>query len=198
MRLIFLEHSRTAYWVDMLLYCLVIVVLGGFVSLSGPAIRHWPSLAWIGLGLGIWTLLEYVLHRFVLHVMPPFRGWHAQHHARPTALICTPTFVSGALFAGLVFTPAWALGGLEAACPLTLGVLMGYQFYSFTHHAIHHWRSDNAWLHRRKRQHSFHHGEQPGFYGVTSSLWDQVFRTARPIRPQEPSWPAQSVSPPPS
>ncbi|MCO5977910.1 sterol desaturase family protein [Ideonella oryzae] len=198
MRLIFLEHSRTAYWVDMLLYCLVIVALGGFVSLSGSAMRHSQSLAWIGLGLCAWTLLEYVLHRFVLHGMPPFRGWHALHHARPTALICTPTFVSGALFAGLVFAPAWALGGLEAACPLTLGVLMGYQLYSFTHHAIHHWRSDNAWLLRRKRQHSLHHGEQPGFYGVTSALWDHVFRTARPIRTQKPSWPAQSVSPPPS
>lgn len=199
MRLLSLEHSKTVYWADALLYGLAIVALGGFVTAFVPGPLRWQSLAWVGLGLGAWTLIEYAMHRFVLHALPPFCGWHAQHHARPTALICTPTLVSGALFAGLVFAPAWALGGLWRACPLTLGLLIGYQFYSLTHHALHHWRADNAWLRQRKRHHSLHHhGDQPGFYGVTTSLWDQVFRTVRPSRMSGPSWPARPASRPPS
>ena len=39
---------------------------------------------------------------------------------------------------------------------MTLGVLIGYYGYAFTHHAAHHWRHENAWLRRRKRWHALH------------------------------------------
>jgi cyclopropane-fatty-acyl-phospholipid synthase len=34
-------------------------------------------------GLCSWTLLEYLLHRLMLHRVEPFRGWHLQHHLHP-------------------------------------------------------------------------------------------------------------------
>ncbi len=44
----------------------------------------------------------------------------------------------------------------------------------------HHWRSDNAWLRRRKRWHALHHHTgHPGFYGVTSPFRDHVFGSKR-------------------
>jgi len=68
------------------------------------------------------------------------------------------------------------LGDLWRASALTLGLLTGYLGYAITHHAIHHWRADNAWLKERKYWHALHHhSEQPGCYGVTSSVWDRVF-----------------------
>lgn len=50
-----------------------------------------------------WTGIEYALHRWVLHRLPPFKRLHEAHHARPTAYIGTPTWPSAALFLA-----AWA------------------------------------------------------------------------------------------
>jgi cyclopropane-fatty-acyl-phospholipid synthase len=73
------------------------------------------------------------------------------------------------------------------ACALTLGVLISYLGYAITHHAIHHWRIDNAWLKRRQRWHArHHHTTQTTGYGVTSAFWDQVSGTAHPASPPPP------------
>lgn len=180
MGLFTLEQSKLAYRADFALYGAAVVGVAVFLALAGPR-GHWPSaVAWALTGLASWTLIEYVLHRFVLHGVQPFRGWHAAHHRRPTALICAPTIFSAALIVGLVFLPAWALSDLWRACALTLGVLAGYLTYAITHHATHHWRADNAWLRRRKRWHALHHhAGRPGCYGVTSAIWDRAFGSMR-------------------
>jgi sterol desaturase/sphingolipid hydroxylase (fatty acid hydroxylase superfamily) len=51
--------------------------------------------------------------------------------------------------------------------------------YVIVHHATHHWRAETAWLRRIKRHHALHHSPVPAAsrYGVTSALWDVVFRT---------------------
>jgi sterol desaturase/sphingolipid hydroxylase (fatty acid hydroxylase superfamily) len=43
-----------------------------------------------------------------------------------------------------------------------------------------HWRSSGAWLKRRKQLHGLHHQSgQTGNYGVSTSVWDHVFRSIR-------------------
>jgi sterol desaturase/sphingolipid hydroxylase (fatty acid hydroxylase superfamily) len=78
-----------------------------------------------------------------------------------------------------VFMPALLLSDLWRASALTFGLLTGYLVYAVVHHATHHWRVDNAWMRRLKRHHALHHGKPglPARYGVTSPLWDIVFRT---------------------
>lgn len=178
MNLFALEHSQAAYRADFVLYGAAIVGLPAFLMLAQP-LRAWPELAALALlGLLAWSLIEYAMHRFILHGMPPFDRWHAQHHARPSARIASPTILSAGLIFGLVFLPALALTDLWNACALTLGLLIGYFGYAVTHHATHHWNLDYAWFKRRKRAHARHHHlAQPGSYGVTTSFWDQVFGT---------------------
>ena len=147
--------------------------------------RGAAGITWRGLvGLVSWTLVEYVLHRFVLHGVQPFKRWHGAHHERPTALICAPTILSATLIALLVFLHAMLLRDWWQACALTLGLLVGYLAYAVTHHAIRHWPANSKWLKHRKRSHGLHHHlRQPGFYGVTSGFGDEVLRTvsARPL-----------------
>lgn len=179
MGLLSLEHSRFAYWADFGVHGTAVVVLAGllFAAPSGQAIA---LLAWIVAGLAGWTLLEYVLHRFVLHGMQPFRDWHAVHHARPTALIGTPSLLSATLILTLIFLPTWLLLDVWRACALTLGVVAGFLGYSMTHHATHFWRADSGWLKRRKRWHAAHHHTRlPVCYGVTTTFWDHAFGSAR-------------------
>jgi sterol desaturase/sphingolipid hydroxylase (fatty acid hydroxylase superfamily) len=211
MGLFTLEHSRAAARADMALHGSAVVGLAGYLLITVPmavnlAVAHIGALVFAG--LAGWTLIEYVAHRFVLHRVEPFRGWHAQHHLRPTALIYAPTVLIAALVAALVFLPARCLGNAQQASALTLGLLIGYLAYSITHHATHHWRADNAWLKRRKRWHALHHqqhhqtlrhhpihnpidnpirnantaatGATAGgvCFGVTTSVWDSVFGSA--------------------
>ncbi len=184
MRLFALEHGEKGYRADVALYGVAAVTLTSYLLLCGQPGQLSATGALVLLGLVGWTVIEYVLHRFVLHGIHPFRRWHAEHHKRPTALIFTPTVVSAALIAMLVFLPALLEWNLRLASALTLGVVVGYLAYSLTHHAIHLWPADNAWLKRRKRWHALHHHQVDGpiCYGVTTSFWDQVFGTAHGAR----------------
>ena len=194
MGLFTLEHSKMAYRADFALYGVAVLSLATLLVLNGPAAQRVEIALWVLAGLAGWSLVEYVLHRFVLHGLQPFQGWHAEHHERPTALICAPTLLSAALIATLVFLPALLLGGVWRACAVTLGVVTGYLAYAIIHHATHHWRADSPWLRERKRWHALHHHKRwPGCYGVTSGLWDHAFATAHRT-PRTPR--AEALTPP--
>jgi sterol desaturase/sphingolipid hydroxylase (fatty acid hydroxylase superfamily) len=178
-RVFSVEHSKAAYLADFALLFASTAGLATFLVATSTRERWIEIAAFVPAGLAGWTLIEYVVHRFVLHGLRPFSSWHALHHRRQTDLIYAPTILTAAVITGLVFLPAWMLGGLWRACALMLGLLSGYAAYSVTHHAVHHRRGDGAWLRRRKRWHSLHHrpSEPPGRYGVTTAFWDHVFRT---------------------
>mgnify|MGYP000864712705 CR=1 FL=1 len=156
-----------------------------------------PRLGPIGLavgaiaGLGIWTLAEYTLHRFVFHFRPrtPRQErlaflFHGVHHAQPrckTRLVMPPA-VSIPL--ALVFYGVYAgvVGGLlrapEWVAPLFGGFVFGYLMYDTTHYATHHFPMQRGYFKMVRRHHMLHHAKTPNRrFGVSSPLWDWVFRT---------------------
>ncbi len=82
MRLFALEQDKATQGVDFALYGVASVALICGSLLAGWREPAWQSLALTLGGLAAWTVLEYGLHRFVLHRLPPLRGWHAQHRHR--------------------------------------------------------------------------------------------------------------------
>ena len=181
MPLFSIEHSTTAYRADFLLYGSAVPALGAWLALGAPAGMGLEMAAMVGGGVLAWSAVEYLLHRFVLHGLQPFKGWHLEHHQRPAALICAPTLLSASLIVLLVSLPALWLLGEWLGGALALGVLAGYLGYAITHHAVHHWRVQSPWLKRRKYAHARHHHlQQPCCYGVTSGVWDKVLGTAKP------------------
>lgn len=179
MRLLELESSRTAERADFAVYGLAVLGLA-VALLAGAPHPAWALAAATVTGYLLWTVLEYGLHRFVLHGLQPFRAMHEQHHRRPGARIGTPTVVSAPLFALLVFAPAWWLADGWIASALTLGLLAGYLAYATTHHLCHHGAARSAWTLRHRRWHARHHrrAASPGCYGVSLRLWDHAFGTA--------------------
>lgn len=143
------------------------------------------------LGLASWTLAEYLLHRFVFHFEPDTRwgrrlhfiihGVHHEYPHDPMRLVMPPSVsVPLAILVFLLFRllvgPVWSL-------PFFAGFLVGYLFYDMTHFHIHHHRSDNRLSLALRRYHYRHHFQQSDRgYGVTSSLWDRVFRTVPVLR----------------
>jgi len=178
------EHSKAAYAADFILYSGAIGVLLVTLMYVTPLNLTWMAMGYGLLGLAAWSVIEYVLHRFVLHGLEPFKGWHIAHHQRPSALMGTPTVLSATLFVLLVYLPTWWMAGLWRASALTMGLLMGYLVYSLAHHAMHHrtrqWPGLGIWLRHHRHWHAKHHqSTTPCCYGVTSSLWDHVFASAQ-------------------
>ena len=177
-----LEHSKAAYRFDLGIFGAASA--GALLVIMGPRAKLTEIIACAALGLASWTLIEYGLHRFVLHGVRPFSSWHAAHHRRPAARIYSPTLVSVTLIAALVYLPAWLISGPWPACAVTFGIVAGDFCYAITHHAIHHWVAEGGWIRGRKRWHGLHHARRhdllgrPGYYGVTTSFWDYVWRTA--------------------
>ncbi len=174
-----LEHGRIAYVADFVLYGLAVALMSAVLLRGAPGISRTEIGAMALAGFVGWTLVEYAMHRFVLHGLLPFRRWHALHHERPRARIGTPTTLSMLVFLVFAFLPAWMLGGPWRAGAVTLGLVAGYLAYTLVHHGTHHWHGRIAWFNRRRRWHALHHhGEGPSCFGVTTDFWDRVFGTA--------------------
>lgn len=173
--------SRWGYQADFYVYPALIVACTGVTLWHAPLRAVETSIAAVGAGLLAWTALEYALHRWLLHCVPPFKRLHALHHAHPSALIGTPTWLSAPLFLAL-----WAALTLDAtrvvAGGLSTGLMIGYLAYAAVHDAVHHRRArPGSWLHHAKERHARHHrGEASTEFGVSSGLWDAILHTTTP------------------
>ena len=140
----------------------------------------------LALGLIIWTLTEYWLHRLVFHWEPdhPLGSrlhfiMHGVHHDHPNdrLRLVMPPAVSvplAAAFFGLFVL----VFGMPAAFPTFAGFIVGYLAYDYTHYHLHHHVPTTAAGKRLREQHMRHHFQDHRYgFGVSSPLWDVVFGT---------------------
>jgi cyclopropane-fatty-acyl-phospholipid synthase len=172
-----LRQTKLTYYTDFGVYlgssCALLVT-----TLMAPTGHRGAALGCLLGGLAAWSVIEYGMHRFVLHGLEPFQSMHAEHHMHPDALICTPTLISGSLIGLLVFLPALEVSDFWDAIGLTGGVTAGYLGYSVMHHAVHFWSLKSAWFRNVRRWHARHHYlAGAGCYGVTTQIWDRLFRS---------------------
>lgn len=80
MPMLSIEHTTTAYRSDFVLYGCAVAGLSAWLALRAPADMGLQLSALAAAGLLGWSGIEYALHRFVLHGLPPFKGWHREHH----------------------------------------------------------------------------------------------------------------------
>lgn len=130
-------------------------------------------------GFAAWTLLEYLVHRFVLHRYSSMgRRLHQLHHDRPNDPDAERSSLSTPLLALPVGVLLIGAAGWEDGSALFAGLLLGYLVFIAVHHAIHRWPiGPNSWLYSAKLRHLTHHRVENCNYGVTTNFWDIVFRT---------------------
>jgi sterol desaturase/sphingolipid hydroxylase (fatty acid hydroxylase superfamily) len=158
-----------------------------------PARASWLIIpAGVLLGIFIWSFTEYTLHRFLFHYEPKTAGqekvfflFHGVHHAQPqlkTRLVMPPalSIPLAFVFYGLYVLVVDRLLGLPHwVAPLFSGFILGYLIYDLTHYATHHFPMRSGYLKFLKRYHIQHHYKTPNArFGVSSPVWDYVFRTA--------------------
>ncbi len=143
------------------------------------------------IGLFLWSLSEYLGHRFIFHFEPrtPRQEkiiflFHGIHHAQPqckTRLVMPlPVSIPMAfIFFGLFYLVVGRLIGASLRVyPLFSGFIIGYLAYDLIHYATHHFPMRSRYLRYLKRHHMRHHYKTPDKrYGVSSPLWDIVFST---------------------
>lgn len=130
----------------------------------------WHLVGAFLIGLFVWTLAEYTLHRFVFHFRPrsPRQEkivflFHGVHHAQPqckTRLVMPPvvSIPLAVLFYGLFSLVVGTLFGLpQWVHPMLSGFTIGYLTYDLTHYATHHFPMRSGYLKFLKRYHMMHH-----------------------------------------
>ena len=186
--------SKAAYYADFGIYALIVLALAVLALQHGAWSARLLWIAMFAAGMAGWTLLEYLLHRFVLHRMPVIAPLHDEHHRAPRDFVGTPTWLTLGIIWAVFFLPLWRLWSFNAASGLTAGVMMGFLWYGILHHTMHHGRPRRlAWrLTATTRRHLRHHyAHAPVNFGVTTALWDHLFGTADPA-PQARLRPAES------
>jgi len=156
------------------------------------AARLWQGLhpgvvaGWTLAGLGLWTLVEYGLHRIIFHNIPRSVGGqkfhflaHGIHHLDPndaSRLVFPPLAALG--LAVIIYTPLELLLPTGKALALFGGIMLGYLSYDMSHYLSHHHKTNIGWLHFLKRYHLAHHfRDHESRFGVSNPLWDIVFRS---------------------
>ena len=183
-----LQIDRVTLYRPFIVYTIIVIAMNTAVHMRGT-----PSLpqaaVFITAGLLTWSFYEYATHRWVLHRVPTRHGFnlpgnltHLRHHANPDSLDrLTVQLHEGIPVCAVYCFLAWILtGSWESTTFLYTGFAVGYFFYEYLDFQAHHGRARNRWiLYFRKNHLLHHHYDAKVRFGVTSPLFDYVFRTYR-------------------
>ncbi len=188
----FYFQQPSSPWLPALVYG-PLAIAGVLWNLVGVRPPCWGWAVLPVAGFLTWTLLEYVLHSQAFHASPwlpqlrSVASSHLGHHEFPK----DPTRIVARLsismpLALVLFALFWVvLWNLKLAMLALAGLVAGYLAYEVIHYWIHIGRR-TRWLLRPLVKHHFYHHfkDDTRCYGVTTPLWDWVFRTNRPARAQ--------------
>jgi sterol desaturase/sphingolipid hydroxylase (fatty acid hydroxylase superfamily) len=179
-----LHYQPSSPWLPVAVYGPLAgaCVLGNL--LAGP-----PAWAWVVLpasGLLLWTLLEYVLHSRFFHDPPRGFHWmsdsHGSHHDAPDdpERIVGRLSLSLPMAAGLFAILSLVLWDVGRAALVFVGLAVGYLSYEVIHFSIHRVAAVRRLVRPLASHHLHHHyADASRCFGVTTPLWDWVFRTGR-------------------
>ena len=137
-------------------------------------------------GMFSWTLLEYVLHRFVFHervLGARASRDHLKHHAKVDWFVPATTKAAAAVAVIILISVIGAMFSAVAAFgAFASGLISGWLAYEWLHRRIHvaaPFGPYGRWARRHHLAHHFGHANQN--HGVSSPIWDLVFGTYAPV-----------------
>ncbi|XP_032892054.1 fatty acid 2-hydroxylase [Amblyraja radiata] len=143
-------------------------------------------------GMFLWSLVEYLIHRYVFHMKPPASNYylitlhfmlHGQHHKSPfdgSRLVFPP--VPASLVVALFYAAFHLIAPGAVGKSIFIGGLGGYVVYDMIHYYLHYGSpKKGSYLYGLKAYHVKHHFEHQKLgFGITSRLWDYPFKTVIP------------------
>lgn len=176
--------SRVHWTVPLFVYLPVVALLAG-LSLNAFAVPLVVALT--ALGYVLWTLTEYLGHRFLFHYEFPgsigarvhflIHGVHHVHPNDPLRLVM-PVLLSAPIML-IAHGVARLLFGMPLGYPILMGFVLGYLGYDMVHYHVHHRTPRTRLGIALRRSHMLHHFRDPARgFGVSAPYWDYVFGTA--------------------
>lgn len=128
------------------------------------------------MGFLLWTFVEYLFHRFVLHgdfenetIKELQEYFHGLHHALPNVTLYLPLSYHVAIFLTIFILLPLKIG---------IGCYMGFITYEILHYALHHKNYSNKIFKYLKKHHFYHHfKDNSKNFAVTLPIWDYIFST---------------------
>ncbi len=155
-------------------------------------------LAFFSAGVAVWTLIEYLAHRFILHRRFPdgpgvvqhwlhyaFDNLHTEHHARPWDGNHINGTIKDTLPYMALFGASSFLAPIDTAPVFWAGVMQTYVVEEWVHQSVHYislYRFRGAYWRYIQRHHCYHHSPRGSelAFGLTNGCWDVLFGTRIP------------------
>jgi sterol desaturase/sphingolipid hydroxylase (fatty acid hydroxylase superfamily) len=175
--------SKTNAYVVIVAYMVLSAAMLGYFSLSTD-LSVLVQIALFFAGLFVFSLVEYLVHRYLFHSHETpdkgnitYRLHHIHHdHPRDKKRLALPLPV-GLVVASVVYLVFWLI--LGKFTPFFFpGFIIGYALYLLIHYLIHTRRPPKNQFRILWTNHHIHHyKDDTKAYGVTSPLWDIIFKT---------------------
>lgn len=187
----FLEYmTKAPAPVSASIYILIVMTLLYVGYRQQVVASGWQAILIFLGAIFFWTFFEYFFHRYINHLDDyfPESKWahriaytlHGIHHEYPRdkeRLLMPP--IPGLLIVGLLFVVFITI--LQSYVYIFMpGFMTGYLLYTYIHYSVH-TTPVPSWLKTLYRHHAIHHYKHPEkAFGVSTTLWDRVFRTMPP------------------
>ena len=134
------------------------------------------------LGIISWTLAEYLIHRFLGHelqIQTLFKKEHMEHHGNKDYFaplwmkLIAATVIGSAMYFVIQFIIPTAY-----ALSFTLSFILSFLSYEYFHYYVHIATPSTKIGLLLRKHHFYHHFENPKVnHGVTTRIWDRLFKT---------------------
>jgi 4-hydroxysphinganine ceramide fatty acyl 2-hydroxylase len=135
------------------------------------------------LGLMTWPVMEYLLHRFVGHVLRTntlFKKEHTRHHAETNYFAPLGYKILAAIPVSLIMMSlmTFILNSWEFGLAFNLGFLSMFSVYELVHWSFHAKAPKTQLGLRLRKHHFYHHFHNPKVnHGVTTTFIDKLSKT---------------------
>lgn len=190
--------SKVHFTIPLYIYVPVIIVFSVLSFRNDIGILAFAGFFF--LGLFIWTITEYFLHRYVFHFEPKSKWglrlhfiFHGVHHDYPKdrKRLVMPPSASIPLAVAFFFLFYFIFPNKAYLYAFFPGFLIGYLIYDMMHYAMHHYNFKSTFWKKIKQHHMLHHyDDSTKGYGVSSALWDIILGSDFPKKKNETRQPA--------
>ncbi|KAJ8936620.1 hypothetical protein NQ314_012235 [Rhamnusium bicolor] len=180
-------------WLPVIIYFITIGT-DKYVQITKDPSPFASTVLCIGLGLLLWTLVEYSLHRWVFHMEPSGHSKimiylhfaiHGLHHKVPfdSRRLVFPPFPA-AIISFILYKIISLIFPESTRILVWAGGMIGYVIYDMIHFYLHHGApKENSYFYHLKRYHNQHHfAHHDNGFGISSMFWDNIFGTAISLR----------------
>lgn len=182
----FLESfSKVHFVIPLIIYVPLISYFIYKAFMNQISVFHF--LIYFMLGLLVWTITEYLLHRFIFHYHPTSKTglrlhfiFHGVHHDYPKDLKRLVMPPSASIPLAMLFYLLFSLffKNTNYMHIFFSGFIAGYLCYDMIHYAIHHYNFKSNIMKKIKQHHMLHHySDDTKGFGVSSGLWDVIFNS---------------------